>query len=245
MVEGRPATAGGGVAAGAAEMQRHREIIGGAGFQDRPVAAAAERFEASWRNVDLGEAAIAGAFLDFGDRGFGVFDIDLDCTEQAGVGVAPVGELPFVDGGSHGGAELDVALAAGAADQRGEKAVGDVEQVKQLFLHHRQVGTGVAAGCWPGVHAHADAGRHAGIHRGFRQALAGAAANGPFVLQPAFGEERIEVVGTFDVGMHVAVDEAHVGWGGAVVLGGLGGRAIQDSYIHHDVSFRLESFRRG
>ena len=69
VIERRPAAAGRRVPARAAEMQRHREAVRGAGFQDRPVAPAAQRLQPARRDLHLREAAVAGALLDLGDRG--------------------------------------------------------------------------------------------------------------------------------------------------------------------------------
>src|SRR6478735_7977849 len=97
VVEGRPAAACRGMAAGAAQMQRDREIVSGAGGQDRPVALAPQWLDAARRDVDLTEAAVAGALLDLGNGTRRVLDVDLDGALQPLVGDAPVRQLPFID----------------------------------------------------------------------------------------------------------------------------------------------------
>ena len=112
MVEGRPAAAGRGMAAGAAEMQRDREAVRRAGGEDRPVALPPKRLQPARRDVAPGQSAIAGALLDFRQRACSCST--LICIEafSRGSGSQKSRELPFVHRDGHGGAELDVALAA-------------------------------------------------------------------------------------------------------------------------------------
>ena len=226
VVEGRPAASGRCVAAGAAQMQRDGKAVGSAGFEDRPVAAAAQRFQATRWDHDVGEAAVAGAEFDLLDRGFGVFEGDLDAGLQTRLGVAPNLRFPLVRGGGHRGAEFDVAFVGASAEQRHHQAVGYVEQVEQLLAHHLEVGAGMRAVLRIGVDTHAGERRHARIVRRVGERGARTAADLLAMLAPALGQELVQVGGGLGVGMHVAINDAQAG-----LVGGVG-TAIRNGDVH-------------
>ena len=186
------------------------EAVRGAGFQDRPVAAAAQRLQPARRDHHVGEAAIAGALLDLLDRRFGVFQRDLHAGLQARFAIAPDLRFPLVRRGRHRRAELDVALVAAAAEQRHHQAVRDVEQIEQLLLHHLQVGAGMRAILRIRVHAHAGERRHARIVRRIGERRTRAAADRRAMLAPALRQELIQVGRRLRVGVHVAIDDAEL-----------------------------------
>src|ERR1039458_8932413 len=98
-----PAATGGGMAAGAAQMQRDREAVGGAGLQDWPVAAPTQRLQPARRDHHLGKTTVAGALLDLLDRRLGVFGGELDRGLQPRLAIEPLGGPALVLGGAHGG----------------------------------------------------------------------------------------------------------------------------------------------
>src|SRR3954470_22014353 len=97
-IKRRPAAAGRRVPAIAAAMNAERQPELLRLFIDRPVAMAAERFVGARRDIDLHIAAGLRTTLDFGDGGCGVVLSDQNRGSQPGIAVAPVRELPLVDG---------------------------------------------------------------------------------------------------------------------------------------------------
>ena len=191
-------------------MQRDRKPVGGAGLQDRPVAAAAQRLQPARRDHDVGEAAVAGALFDLLDRGLGVFQRDLHAGLQPRLLVAPDLRFPLVRRSRHRRTELDVAFVGDAAQQRHHQAVRHVEQIQQLLAHHRQVGAGMRAVLRIRVDAHAGERRHPRIVRRVGERGARAAADLLAMLAPALGQELIQIGGRLRVGMHVAIDDAQL-----------------------------------
>src|SRR5215467_4602495 len=105
------------MAAITAKMQRDRKAVRRTGLEDRPVTLASQRLQSARRNVHLCETPIAGALLDFGDRGLFMLDVHLNRRLQAWVRIAPARKLPFVHRGRHRRTELDVPLTTSTTDQ--------------------------------------------------------------------------------------------------------------------------------
>src|ERR1700722_4647379 len=82
----------------AADMDAERQIEFLGAREDRPVAPPPQRLVRAWRYVDLNIFSNFGAALDLGDRRFGVVLSDQDRGFQARIAIAPVRELPFIDG---------------------------------------------------------------------------------------------------------------------------------------------------
>src|SRR3954465_10727725 len=97
-IKRRPAAAGRRVAAIAAAMDAERQAQRLGLFIDRPVAMAAERLVGARRDIDLHITAGLRATLEFGDGGGGVVLPDQDRGLQPRIAVAPVRELPVIDG---------------------------------------------------------------------------------------------------------------------------------------------------
>src|SRR5262249_45007814 len=126
----------------AAEVKRDRQAIGGAGLEDWPITAPAQRLDATRWDIHLREAAIAGTRFDLGDGRLLVLEVDLHRSFQPRIRIAEARELPFIDRSGHGGAEIDVAFARSATDQGRKQAIGHIELVEQLELHECQIGPG-------------------------------------------------------------------------------------------------------
>src|SRR3954465_9110391 len=97
-IKRRPAAAGRRVAAIAAAMDAERQAQRLGLLIDRPVAMAAERLVGARRDIDLHIAAGLRTTFDFGNGGRGVVLSDQNRGFQPGIAVAPVRELPLVDG---------------------------------------------------------------------------------------------------------------------------------------------------
>src|SRR4051812_32346492 len=79
-------------------------------FIDRPVAMPTERLVGARRDIDLHIAAGLRTTLDFGDGGCGVVLSDQNRGFQPGIAVAPVRELPVIDGALDRRAKVEILL---------------------------------------------------------------------------------------------------------------------------------------
>src|SRR4051812_7302128 len=105
-IERWPAAAGRRVPTIPADMDSERQAERLGSFVNRPVAVAAERLVGARRDVDLHIAPGFGAALDLGQGGRRVILPDQDGGLQPRVAVAPMRQLPVVDGALDRGAEV-------------------------------------------------------------------------------------------------------------------------------------------
>ena len=147
---------------------------------------------------------MAAPAVDLGRGQLTVFPGDDDRAAQPRVRVEPLGLLPFIGGASKGGAEVQVALIAGA-DQRIEDAELHSPFVEQLRLEEGKVGAGGRAVLRPGVVA-GGVGHRAWIVA----ALVAALPDRTVVLLPAFAQVAAQDVGRGEIDMDVGIDDGRI-----------------------------------
>src|SRR3954453_17623179 len=102
-------------------------------FIDRPVTMAAERLVGARRDIDLHIAAGLRTTLDFGDGGCGVVLPDQDRGLQPRIAVAPVRELPFVDGALDRRAKIEILLRENEQVEHLQNAELDIKRIEMLL----------------------------------------------------------------------------------------------------------------
>src|SRR5262249_37673766 len=134
-VERGPAGIAHGTAAEPEDMDPDRESGFDRGFEDRPIAALAQKVARSAEKQHMRKAAVAGALANFHACELGVLVWDDHGCFETRVASVPAVQLIFIGGKGHRRTELIVLLALPTGRERIHDAPLDAVHVEILFTH--------------------------------------------------------------------------------------------------------------